>query len=848
MSRPRLLEVLDTSADDRLIVLRAPGGSGKSTLLADWISRLADDQRSIVWVALDESTHSRAAFWHRIVQALLSQGAFPTDGTLTDYLRGYVELAEVPGLMLAELAESRSRLTLVLDDFHLIDEASVNDVIWLLERSAHLQVLVTTRQRGRLEEPAIVVALDPTVITGSGLAFNLDETIRMLDRSGSTFDNEDAKALREATGGHPLATRIAIVALASNAKETHPEPIDRDSMIGEIATQAAQKLLPEFSEPLHRSVGLRISLAPWVGSKLAIELTGQQDVDQILQQFERDGLGELQHRDGDSVFAFHGLVGHALQREAERTMDANELADLRRMAARNLEQRGDAMNSLRLYAQLKEYREMWPVVAKNFSHLIVHHQSELEEIIMRVPEDKVRENGTLAIVLAIVLSEQEGAPPARVQQLVKNAHWVLHATPVGTDPLEQFWVLLAIFAGFRAARRYDQAALAGDALLAYLDKMPHDIRATAGSAVGAGLIQVVITYVLVGRLDDAVDLANYLSRDSHTGRMPHRLSLLAYLHAVRGDMAAAESFAGEVTQAKSSHWRATIAATGWHVAKAIIRLERNDPHAALEMISQLDSRLSVLEHWPYLLWVKGTARLASGDPELGLDELRAAIATNRARPASAVSLDLLASLHSDLQLAVGQPGRARDALDQRSPGSRQVTLARARILLAEGKIAEVKASVEPLRWGDPSTLRQQAEALLLHAVADLRLGYPAEAELSVRRAFALLKRHGLRLPLIMVPHTELRELIESQLPEYLPLLDGLADPFSSITAPNPLTQREQEVLTAVASSATLEAVAVRLFVSVNTIKTQLRSIYRKLGVSSREDAVRVAKYRGMLSA
>ena len=157
----------------------------------------------------------------------------------------------------------------------------------------------------------------------------------------------------------------------------------------------------------------------------------------------------------------------------------------------------------------------------------------------------------------------------------------------------------------------------------------------------------------------------------------------------------------------------------------------------------------------------------------------------------------------------------------------------------------MKASIAPLLWGEGSTLRQQAEALLLHAVCDLRLGYLEEAVFSARRAFALLDRHEMRLPLVMVPRTELLEVARSVLPEYLHLFDGLPDPFSSVSTPNPLTRREQEVLVTLESPATLGAVAARHFVSVNTIKTQLRSIYRKLGVSSREDAVRVARRRGL---
>ncbi|MGK9219908.1 LuxR C-terminal-related transcriptional regulator [Microbacterium barkeri] len=55
-----------------------------------------------------------------------------------------------------------------------------------------------------------------------------------------------------------------------------------------------------------------------------------------------------------------------------------------------------------------------------------------------------------------------------------------------------------------------------------------------------------------------------------------------------------------------------------------------------------------------------------------------------------------------------------------------------------------------------------------------------------------------------------------------------------------LTPREQIVLRALATSETLGMIAQRLNVSLNTVRSQARSVYRKLGVSSREDAVAVA--------
>ncbi|MBD7980094.1 helix-turn-helix domain-containing protein [Oerskovia merdavium] len=60
-----------------------------------------------------------------------------------------------------------------------------------------------------------------------------------------------------------------------------------------------------------------------------------------------------------------------------------------------------------------------------------------------------------------------------------------------------------------------------------------------------------------------------------------------------------------------------------------------------------------------------------------------------------------------------------------------------------------------------------------------------------------------------------------------------------------LSRRELVVLANLSEDATLEQVAARLFVTRNTVKSQLRSIYRKLGVSTRSEAVAWARANGV---
>ena len=60
-----------------------------------------------------------------------------------------------------------------------------------------------------------------------------------------------------------------------------------------------------------------------------------------------------------------------------------------------------------------------------------------------------------------------------------------------------------------------------------------------------------------------------------------------------------------------------------------------------------------------------------------------------------------------------------------------------------------------------------------------------------------------------------------------------------------LTRRERVILSNLSEDVTLEQIATKLFVTRNTVKSQVRSVYRKLGVSSRADAVEWAYRAGL---
>ena len=64
---------------------------------------------------------------------------------------------------------------------------------------------------------------------------------------------------------------------------------------------------------------------------------------------------------------------------------------------------------------------------------------------------------------------------------------------------------------------------------------------------------------------------------------------------------------------------------------------------------------------------------------------------------------------------------------------------------------------------------------------------------------------------------------------------------ATVLAVEPLTEREREVLRHVSGMLNTAEVASEMYISVNTVKTHLKSIYRKLAATHRSEAVRRAR-------
>jgi LuxR family maltose regulon positive regulatory protein len=186
-------------------------------------------------------------------------------------------------------------------------------------------------------------------------------------------------------------------------------------------------------------------------------------------------------------------------------------------------------------------------------------------------------------------------------------------------------------------------------------------------------------------------------------------------------------------------------------------------------------------------------------------------------------------------------------------GAPETAVVRARRALVSGSPAEALEHLavvldSPAGEAHPRTL---VEAATMAAVAELQRGREAEALVGLERALVLSDATQVRAPLLAWG-VRLRPLLDRHLwelaghqPSAVDLADQLRTPCVDGIV-EPLTDREQAVLRHLPTLMSNAEIAGEMLVSINTVKTHLKAIYRKLGVERRRDAVLRARRLGLL--
>lgn len=318
------------------------------------------------------------------------------------------------------------------------------------------------------------------------------------------------------------------------------------------------------------------------------------------------------------------------------------------------------------------------------------------------------------------------------------------------------------------------------------------------------------------------------------------LGRIALAHAVRGAHADAQRALNEARSlATPTPAHVTSSVSTENTTAALIAVDRIDDDLE-DLLAKLSPYDSTDLTWPFALLARTRAFLVRQQPDDALEAIRLARDSHPAQPGS-FAFDVIGAAWIKALLETGDVILARRAAEEYAAGGILTRLATVRLSLRDGKRDVAANELRAIAQDQTLGPAQRAEAVLLSGWLELASTDGLDRE-SAAQMYRVVRRPENRRLSALMPQ-QLVERVRDRLP------DEARAEFDDVMGTSPhfemderpaLTVSEVRVLHALLDGDSTAAIAARFHVSPNTIKSQLRSLFRKLGCSSREEAVRIA--------
>jgi LuxR family maltose regulon positive regulatory protein len=850
VERPRLLDLVERGAEGPLTLISAPAGSGKTVLLKEWMASAAGPE-TIALVRLAREHSDRRGFWLDVLAALAR--ARPELSGLAVPGRGRSSLAPIRDA----LAKLEAPLRVALDDFHHVGPGRVAaDIEWLVEHAPdQLRLVVATRSDPPIRLQRLRVAGRMQEIRASDLAFTPAEANELL--APLELPASDIETLWERAEGWAAGLRLAELSL-----HDHPDP--RAFVAGFAGDDRAvtdylmSEVVSGYDEDTLFFL-LRTSIVDRLNGELADALAGGSGGEHSLRELERaNGLVEALDSSG-TWFRYHPLFGAVLRAELRRRL-GDELPALHSAAGVWFARHAQPLEAVRHAVAASDWRLAADVIGAEWLVCVIHGSgAKLRQLASEVPASVVDADAELALAVAGLLLE--AGEIERANELLVRAYELAPGLP--PERMRRFTVTSTATALYRARLEGDVAEALSAARLALDERWDRavavEVRALTLANLGIAEFWANDHEHALENLHAAAGLALEYGNDF--------LLFIAESH-----LAAVDARQGRLTDARG-HARTAIQLgerRGWtdlpHMAIAYVALatvhlwwnELDEAERASELARDALGRSPEPMLPPVVAQLRAWIHALRGDPVTALEVLRGRESDRGLPPWLRVTS---AMIEAELWLSLGEPARARGSLEAISSidvSDPAITLARLELALGEPDEA-LRAIAGFLADGrEPVMPTSRTEAWAIDAIARDAIHDEPGALRAIERALDLAEPRGYSGAIIR-HGAPVRSLLRRRIAkgtahrafagELLAVLEQEPGARQSNGDPllEPLSDRELAVLRFLPTMMSNAEIAGEMFVSVNTVKTHLKHIYRKLDVSERRDAVRRGRDLRLLS-
>ena len=897
--RPHLIARLEAGLHRRITLISAPAGSGKTSLASAWLSGLREprldgrhpadgdpQRRGIAWLSLDAGDNDPARFF-----AYLAATLGTVDDGLAQGLRRSLEGSRLPPTqalvtaLINELAAWPEPLVLALDDFHALDDLSIHEALGLLveRQPANLHLVLITRQDPPLPLPRLRARGQVTEIRQADLRFSADEVAQFLNESMRLqLAPAEVALLESRTEGWIAGLQLAALSMQGRDRGSITRFIASfsgryhfllDYLTDEVLSQQPEEvqtfllrtsILDRLCAPLCDAVlGQSRSADPGPGgqpSEFPISKSPNLRAGALLEHLHHANLFLVPLDDERLWYRYHALFGELLRARLQETAP-EEVPELHRRAAAWYEGEGLGAPAVHHALASQDHELAAAVIERAITRTSTWSRADtaiIQRWLQALPDQVVRERPWLRLFASRTLYIS-GQPEAASRVLQELEAWLQDhpqepdaqrlASLVTVDRASYAVVLGEVQQAMDLARRAMADAPEGDPVA----------RFRAPAILGMAAMRA--GDVVQGEQAFARALNIALEAGLGFAALPFACNL-AEARLLQGRLRQAMQTCQEAAQVSTVGGERILSGGFLGLELAKILYEWNDLAAAeqhlLEGIDLL-TQAGISESFGSMHAVLAQVKLAQGDEAAARSAARQALES--AQHDGIPRLRILASAYqARIWLAQGQSDLASTwAREYRQVGQTEYLrefedLTLARVLLAEGQPQEALALLDPMLPAARDAARFGAviENQALRALAFHALDQPDAALEALEQALALAEPEGyVRLFVAMgSPMAALlkaagsRGIASQYVARLLAAFAPQAPPRPAIERQplvEPLTGRELEVLELLAEDLANREIGRRLFISLPTVKSHTRSIYGKLGVHSREEAVARAR-------
>ena len=894
VKRDRLSDLLETYGPKRLNLVIAPAGFGKTTLVAQWCARVTSPT---AWLSLDEHDDEPRRFWQYVIGAfeqaglngaaeLRKQLAHQSDESFTEAITGLLNI----------LAQDGSAWGLVLDDFHFVGNPAIHRQFAYFIDYLPPGILVTLASR---TEPPLPLArwrvrrwiedIHPGL-----LAFSEGECRQFFrETMGLQISDEDVHTVYHKTEGWVAAMQLSALSSTFSGKEAAKS----GSQINLDERYISDYVLSEVLEQQPRDIAdflLETACCPRLCASLCDSIRESSDSQEMIERLLGQNLFLIPLDTRNEWFRYHDLFRDALLLRISQT-EPEKATRLWQRTVEWLLAHGHVQEAIAQIVRQTDWPWLARVLAEHGNNLI-HRGYHLPVLgwLDALPQSFVNDNPQLQMLRIWGLffaNRVDTLEPllSALEDLLDRQVADSHPDAEGALGLQSE---ISLMRSYLARTRSDDKS-AADLTRQVLREIDHTrIPLKSVTYYGLGL-----DYYGKGELTEAEDALQSAVRYGQVEHKPSTVlssgGLLAWIQYNRGDIDLALETCTDIRQWVDKHYadpsQPRLISCWQNSTLCEIHRERNHSElAAMHLKPLLEHVERGTEPGQHVIiqYVRGHLAFSEGKLQEAIEALEDASQTGRKRREQIVfeppaSTALLARCY----LATGHPEKARACLDDRADGEftnplhlEQSRISEARVLVAlnqpERAQEILSALLKPAERNAHN--RHLVEILLVYGEALAQQKRNDESQQMLTRALNLAAEAGfmrlfaeespdlrallLKLPALNGPgswNTNLRKMLVDQSQSRqvnsdtreTPTSRSADKPAQQPTAlPEPLSQRELEVLALIHEGHANKEIASKMKVAPATVKAHIRNLYGKLGVGRRTEALARARDLGLFEA